>query len=76
MGTGRRDRYLPTARLLGSDQWRPIVALAEAALADRDRELAVEVFRAADQPGRHRDFLRARCLDLTGSALDSSDPAS
>ena len=75
LGTGRRDRYLPTARLLGSDQWKPIVALAEAALADRDRELAVEVFRAADRPGRHRDFLRARCLELTGSAFDNSDVA-
>ena len=75
LATGRRDRYLPTAHLLGSDQWQPIVALAQAAHDDSDRGLAVQVFRAADQPGRHREFLRARCRELTGSALEDSHPA-
>lgn len=75
LSTGRRDRYLPTAHLLGSDQWKPIVALAQAALDDKDRELAIQVFRAADRPGRHREFLRTRCRELTGSALEDSQPA-
>ena len=75
LATGRRDRYLPTAHLLGSGQWKPIVSLAQAALDDKDRELAVQVFRVADQPGRHREFLRTRCRELTGSALEDSQPA-
>jgi hypothetical protein len=75
LATGRRDRYLPTAKLLGSDQWKPIVAFAQAALADSDREFAFQVFRAAERVRRHREFLRARCRELTGSALEDSHPA-
>ncbi len=58
------------ARRLGSDHWMPIVALAESATAAGRKELAVEVFRAADQPSLHRDHLRERCLKLTGVRLD------
>ncbi len=71
---GRRySRYAGAARHLGSDHWMPIVALAESATAAGRKELAVEVFRAADQTGLHRDHLRERCLKLTGVRLD--DPA-
>lgn len=73
---GRRySRYTGAARRLGSDHWTPIVALAESAAATGRRELAVEVFRAADQPGMHRGHLRERCLKLTGVRLDDPPPA-
>lgn len=70
---GRRyHRYVDAARGLGSDHWRPVAALAESAhRADRP-DIAVEVFRAADRPGHHRDYLRDRCFGLTGVDLDDS----
>jgi hypothetical protein len=72
---GRRySRYASAARHLGSDHWMPIVALAESAAAAGHKELAIEVFRAADQPGMHRDHLRDRCLKLTGIRLDDAAP--
>jgi len=52
----------------------PIVALAESALSAGRHDLAVEVFRAADQPGSHRDHLRDRCVKLTGVDLDGPTP--
>ena len=68
---GRRyTRYVDAARRLGSDHWIPIVALAESAMNGHRRYLALHVFRAADQPGMHRDHLRDRCLKLTGARLD------
>jgi len=72
---GRRfSRYAGAARHLGSDHWMPIVALAESATAAGRTELAVEVFRAADQPGLHRGHLRDRCLKLTGIRLNDLAP--
>ncbi len=72
---GRRyTRYADAARRLGSDHWMPIVALAESGLSVGRHDLAVEVFRAADQPGRHRDHLRGRCAELTGVDLDNPTP--
>ena len=72
---GRRySRYAGAARRLGSDHWMPIVALAESAATAGRKELAIEVFRAADQPGMHRDHLRDRCLKLTGIRLDDLAP--
>ena len=72
---GRRySRYADAAQRLGSDHWMPIVALAESAAAAGRKELAIEVFRAADQPGMHRDHLRDRCLKLTGVRLDGAPP--
>lgn len=72
---GRRyTRYAGAARRLGSDHWQPIVALAESALTAGRTELAVEVFRAADRPGWHRDYLRDRCVALTGVRLADNDP--
>jgi hypothetical protein len=67
----RFRRYVEVAGRLGSDHWREIEALAESALRSDRRELAVEVFRAADRPGWHRARLRARCLELTGVDLTS-----
>lgn len=64
--TGRLDRLVPTAERLGCDQWMPIVALAQTALAAGRRDLALEVFAAANRPGLHQDYLTARSLELTG----------
>jgi hypothetical protein len=65
-------RYIDAARRLGSDHWMPIVALAESALAVQRHQLAAAIFRAADQPGMHRDHLRERCRQLTGVTLDTA----
>lgn len=64
--TGRLDRLVATAERLGSDQWMPVVALAQAALAAERRDLALEVFAAADCPGLQQACLASRCLELTG----------
>jgi hypothetical protein len=64
--TGRLDRLVATAERLGSDQWMPVVALARTALAAGRRDLALEVFAAANRPGHQQDYLAARCLELTG----------
>lgn len=72
IGGRRYTRYADAAGRLGSDHWKPIVALAESALSAGRHDLAVEVFRAADQPGRHRDHLRDRCVKLTSVDLDDS----
>lgn len=70
---GRRyTSYVDAAHRLGSNHWRPVVSLAESALAGRRPELAVDVFRAADQPGHHRDHLRAKCQQLTGVTLSDA----
>jgi hypothetical protein len=72
---GRRcDRYVDTARRLGSKAWMPIVALVESAIAAGNQPLALEVFRVADQPGGHRDHLRQRCAEFAGTRLDDSGP--
>lgn len=67
----RFSRYAWVASALGTDHWREVEALAQSALRSNRRDLAVEVFRAADRPGWHRDRLRARCIALTG--VDPSD---
>lgn len=68
---GRRfNRYVEAAARLGSEHWMPIEAMAESALHSGRRELAVDVFRAADRPGFHQQHLRRRCLALTGIDLD------
>ncbi|CAN5653071.1 hypothetical protein BH24ACT4_BH24ACT4_07140 [soil metagenome] len=69
VASGARDRYESAALRLGSQSWRSIVAMAESQLKERDRSGAVAVFRAADQPGWHRDFLRGKCLAMTGVDL-------
>jgi hypothetical protein len=69
----RFGRYVEAASRLGTDHWREIEALAESALRSGRRELAVEVFRAADRPGWHQKLLRERCLELTGIDLGSGE---
>lgn len=69
VATGARDRYETAALRLGSQSWRSIESMAESQLKARDRPGAVAVFRAADQPGWHRDFLRGKCRAMTGVDL-------
>ena len=64
--TRSRHRYEEAARALGSEEWQPVVALAEEALAAGDRALARRVFLAADRPGFHRATLRRCCQELVG----------
>jgi hypothetical protein len=71
---GRRySNYVETAHRLGSDHWRPVVALAESALTGNRPQLAVDVFRAADRPGHHREHLRTKCVQLTGESLSDGE---
>lgn len=64
---GRRfTRYVEAAARLGTDHWMPIEAMAESALRSGRREVALEVFPAADRSGFHQEHLRRRCLTLTG----------
>lgn len=74
---GRRfERYVEAAERLGSDHWMPIVQMAESALGAGKRDLAVALFRAADRPGVHQEYLRVRCRELTGAdAAMLSEPS-
>jgi hypothetical protein len=67
VAAGRVTRFAMTASELGSDHWMPIVALAQAAIARGRHDIARDVFAAADRPGQQRDYLRERCIELTGS---------
>ncbi|MQB00253.1 MAG: hypothetical protein GEU78_08170 [Actinobacteria bacterium] len=62
----RYDRFVPAAARMGSEKWERITTMAELALAEGRRDLALAVFAAADQPGFHRDYLRQQCVKLTG----------
>jgi hypothetical protein len=66
IASGRVTRFATAAATLGSDRWMPIVSLAQAALHRRRSDIARDVFAAADQPGLQRDYLRERCIELTG----------
>jgi len=71
---GRRfTRYVEVASRLGTDHWREVEALATSALRSKRRDLAVEVFQAADRPGRHQQRLRERCTSLTGVVIGDPD---
>jgi hypothetical protein len=63
----RLTRFAPVAAALGSDHWRPIVTMAEAALARGRTDIARATFAAADRPGMHQGYLRRRCIELTGA---------
>ena len=67
IAAGRLTGFVPVAAQLGSDHWMPIVALAQAAIKRGRRDIACDVFTAADQPGQQRDYLRQRCIELTGA---------
>lgn len=69
LATRSRDRYLRAAALLGSRAWRPIEQMARSHLDAGDRDAALAVFCAADQPGIHQAHLRRRCHELTGVDL-------
>lgn len=56
----RFSHYEAAAARLGSRSWQPVVAMAESALRSERRDLAVVVFRAADQPGLHQQHLQER----------------
>jgi len=66
--------YADAAGRLDSDRWKAVEALAESAIAAGRRDLAVDVFRAADQPGMHRDHLHQRCYALTGVCIPNPEP--
>ena len=71
---GRRfTRYVEVASRLGTDHWRQVEALATSALRSKRRDLAVEVFRAADRLGHHQKLLRERCVSLTGVVLENGN---
>jgi len=71
---GRRfGQYVDAATRLGSEHWMPIEAMAESALRSGRRELALDVFRAADRPGFHQEHLRQRCRALTGVDISDED---
>lgn len=63
---GRLTRFAAVAAALGSNHWRPVVAMAQAALARGRSDVARATFAAADQPGTHREHLRRRSIELTG----------
>lgn len=71
----RYDEFPRVATLLGSEHWEPIDAMARAAITGEWREIAVEVFQAADQPGFHQGHLRRLCRELTGVWLGDEDLA-
>jgi hypothetical protein len=65
------NRFVPTAERLGSDWWMPVTAMAEAAIAAGNTELAVRVFAAAtSRQGMQREFLVQKCFALTGRSLE------
>ena len=67
---GRRfTRYVEVASRLGCDHWRELEALAASALRSKRRNLAVEIFRAADRLAWHQKLLRERCASLTGMVI-------
>jgi hypothetical protein len=73
VATRSRDRFGAVAGRLGSRAWRPIVAMAESQLKAGNAAGAVAIFEAADQPGWHRDHLRGRCRELTGTDLGTRE---
>lgn len=69
VATRSRNRYVVAAQRLGSRAWRPIEAMARSQLGAKNRDGAIAVFKAADQPGFHQAHLRKMCLSLTGVDL-------
>lgn len=67
------DEFPRIAGFLGSEHWMPIDAMARAAVDAGRRDIALEVFRAADQPGFHQGHLRRLCRELTGVRLGDED---
>lgn len=62
----RYERFVAAAAKMGSEKWERITRMAESALKQGRKDLALAVFAAADQPGFHREYLRRQCMKLTG----------
>lgn len=60
------DRYLALAREAGSRVWEPAILMAKAACKAGKRDLAFDVFCAADKPGFQREYLRGECKKMLG----------
>jgi hypothetical protein len=60
----RFDRFEELARHMGTRQWKRILVLADRAVKQRKRQLAVAVFEAALSPGMHEGFLRQKYEQL------------
>jgi hypothetical protein len=64
------DGMAAVAQRLGSDHWKPITAMAEAAVEADRVGLAVDIFSAAtSRPGPHQELLSQKCEALTGTPL-------
>jgi hypothetical protein len=68
----RFDEFVPLATKLGSSAWRPIVTMAEAAVKARKPDLALAVFGAANQPGRHQEYLAKECRRITRKKMPTA----
>ena len=62
------DHFVDLAREMGSRHWHRVKLLGRTAWRAGESDLAREVFRAADPPGEHRDYLRKACGQITGSS--------
>ena len=60
----RFDRFEKLARQMGTRHWKRIVVLADRAVKQRKRKLAIAVFEAALSPGMHEGFLRKKYEQL------------
>jgi hypothetical protein len=60
----RFDRFEELARHMGTRHWKRIIVLADRAVKQRKRQLAVAVFEAALSPGVHEGFLRQKYEQL------------
>jgi hypothetical protein len=60
----RFERFEELARHMGTRHWKRIVVLADRAVKQRKRPLAVAVFEAALSPGMHEGFLRRKYEQL------------
>jgi hypothetical protein len=60
----RFERFEALARDMGTRQWQRIIVLADRAVKQRKRPLAVAVFEAALNPGMHEGFLRQKYEQL------------
>src|SRR5215471_20974874 len=56
----RFEQFETLARDMGTRQWKRIIVLADRAVKQRKRPLAVAVFEAALSPGMHEGFLRQK----------------
>ena len=60
----RFERFEALARDMGTRHWKRIIVLADRAVKQRKRPLAVAVFEAALGPGMHEGFLRQKYEQL------------